>query len=214
MRVRKNFGDTRYDHLTDQVVAKLAQAGDLNAAEFMLYKYRSLVRTKIRSYFLMGAEKDDILQIGMIGLWQSIMDFAEDKDISFLSFARICIERHVITAIKTATRLKQTPLNTAISLEYCVEENDSDFCLTEVLVSGAELDPEEILIRRENGRMLREALRTLLSQFEWEVLKRYHLGKSYREIAIDLECNTKSIDNALGRIKRKVAGDGVANYEL
>jgi len=214
MRVRKNFGDTRYHHLTDQVVAKLAQAGDLNAAEFMLYKYRSLVRTKIRSYFLMGAEKDDILQIGMIGLWQSIMDYAEDKDISLLSFARICIERHVITAIKTATRLKQTPLNTAISLEYCVEENDSDFSLTEVLVSGAELDPEEILIRRENGRMLREALRTLLSEFEWEVLKRYHLGKSYREIAIDLECNTKSIDNALGRIKRKVAGDTVANYEL
>lgn len=214
MRVRKNFGDTRYDHLTDQTIAKLAQAGDLNASEFLLYKYRSLVRTKIRSYFLMGAEKDDILQIGMIGLWQSIMDFAEEKDISFLSFARICIERHVITAIKTATRLKQTPLNTAISLEYCVEENDSDFSLTEVLVSGAELDPEEILIRRENGRMLRDALRTLLSQFEWEVLKRYHVGKSYREIAIDLECNTKSIDNALGRIKRKVAGDTAASYEL
>lgn len=213
MRVRKHFGDTRYDHLTDQMIAKLAQAGDLNAAEFMLYKYRSLVRTKIRSYFLMGAEKDDLLQIGMIGLWQSIMDYAEDKDISFLSFARICIERHVITAIKTATRLKQTPLNTAISLEYCVEENDSDFSLTEVLVSGDELDPEEILIRRENARILRGALRTLLSQFEWEVLKRYHLGKSYREIALDLECNTKSIDNALGRIKRKVAGDPVANYE-
>lgn len=196
------------------MIAKLAQAGDLGAAEFMLYKYRSLVRTKIRSYFLMGAEKDDLLQIGMIGLWQSIMDYAEDKDISFLSFARICIERHVITAIKTATRLKQTPLNTAISLEYCVEENDSDFSLTEVLVSDVELDPEEILIRRENGRALRDALRTLLSQFEWEVLKRYHLGKSYREIALDLECNTKSIDNALGRIKRKVAGDAVANYEL
>lgn len=214
MRLRKHFGETRYDQLSDQMVARLAQAGDLNAAEFMLYKYRSLVRTKIRSYFLMGAEKDDLLQIGMIGLWQSIMDYSEDKDISFLSFARICIERHVITAIKTATRLKQTPLNNAISLEYCVEENDSDFSLTEVLVSGAEMDPEEILIRRENGRALREALRTLLSQFEWEVLKRYHLGKSYREIALDLECNTKSIDNALGRIKRKVAGDAVANYEL
>lgn len=212
--MRKHFGSTRYDHLNDQMIAKLAQAGDLGAAEFMLYKYRSLVRTKIRSYFLMGAEKDDLLQIGMIGLWQSIMDYAEDKDISFLSFARICIERHVITAIKTATRLKQTPLNTAISLEYCVEENDSDFSLTEVLVSDVELDPEEILIRRENGRALRDALRTLLSQFEWEVLKRYHLGKSYREIALDLECNTKSIDNALGRIKRKVAGDAVANYEL
>lgn len=213
MRVRKSFGDTRYCHLSDQTVAKLAQAGDLRAAEYMLYKYRSLVRTKIRSYFLMGAEKDDLLQIGMIGLWQSIMDYSEDKEISFLSFARICIERHVITAIKTATRLKQTPLNTAISLEYCVEEHDSDFSLTEVLVSDVELDPEEILIRRENGRTLRDALRRLLSQFEWEVLKRYHLGKSYREIALDLECNTKSIDNALGRIKRKVAGGDALSYE-
>ncbi len=213
MRVRKNFGDTQFDRLSDQTLARLAQAGDLRAAEYMLYKYRSLVRTKIRSYFLMGAEKEDLLQIGMIGLWQSVMDYSDDKDISFLSFARICIERHVITAIKTATRLKQTPLNTAISLEYCVEENDSDFNLAEVLVSDAELDPEEILIRRENIRALREALRTLLSRFEWEVLKRYHLGKSYREIALDLECNTKSIDNALGRIKRKVAAGGAVGCE-
>lgn len=206
MRGKKFFGGSGYDRLPDQVVVKLAQAGDIRASEFLLYKYRGLVRTKIRSYFLMGAEKEDLLQIGMIGLWQSIMDYAEDKEISFLSFARICIERHVITAIKTATRLKQTPLNTAVSLEYCVEENDSDFSLTDVLVSDVELDPEEVLIRREDAAMLREALRTLLSAFEWEVLKRYHLGKSYKEIADDLECNTKSIDNALGRIKRKVAG--------
>lgn len=206
MRSRKNLADSQFDRLDDQIVVKLAQAGDIRASEFLLYKYRSLVRTKIRSYFLMGAEKDDLLQIGMIGLWQSIMDYTPEKEISFLSFARICIERHVITAIKTATRQKQSPLNTAISLEYCAEDNDSDFNLAEVLVSNTEADPEDVLIRREEGRALREALRTLLSSFEWEVLKRYHVGKSYREIAIDLECNTKSVDNALGRIKRKVAG--------
>lgn len=211
MRSRKNLGDSQYDRLNDQMIVRLAQAGDIGASEFLLYRYRSLVRTKIRSYFLMGAEKDDLLQIGMIGLWQSIMDYSAEKEISFLSFARICIERHVITAIKTATRQKQSPLNAAISLEYCAEESDSDFNLAEVLVSDSDIDPEEILIRREDGRLLREALRTLLSSFEWEVLKRYHVGKSYREIAVDLECNTKSVDNALGRIKRKVA---TSSYEL
>jgi len=204
MRPRKYFGGKHYERLPDHIVVKLAQAGDVSASEFLLYKYRSLVRTKIRSYFLVGAEKDDLLQIGMIGLWQAIMDYSPDKDISFLSFARICIERHVITAIKTATRRKQVPLNSAVSLECCAEETDADFNLTEVLVSGSFLDPEELVIRREDGRELREALRTLLSRFEWEVLKRYNVGKTYREIASDLECNTKSIDNALGRIKRKM----------
>lgn len=214
MRPRKYFGGARYDRLSDQIVVRLAQAGDISASEFLLYKYRSLIRTKIRSYFLIGAEKDDLLQIGMIGLWQSIMDYSPDKDISFLSFARICIERHVITAIKTATRHKQAPLNTAVSLEYCAEETEVDFNLTEVLVSSSNFDPEQVVIRREDGRVLREALRTLLSQFEWEVLKCYNVGKTYREIACDLECNTKSIDNALGRIKRKVANttNPVASY--
>ncbi|MCX6343709.1 MAG: RNA polymerase sporulation sigma factor SigH [Armatimonadetes bacterium] len=193
-----------YDRLPDQAIVEIAQDGDIRAAEYMLYKYRSLVRTKTRSYFLMGAEKEDLLQVGMIGLWQSIMDYSPDKEISFLSFARICIERHVITAIKTATRQKQFPLNSAISLDYCVEEADSDFNLEEILVSDMDLDPEEMLLRREDARNLQASLRLLLSDFEWGVLKLYHFGKSYKEIADDLGCNTKSVDNALGRIKRKV----------
>lgn len=204
MRSRALSTGSCYDRLPDQDVVSLAQAGEIRAAEFLLYKYRSLVRTKTRSYFLMGAEKEDLLQVGMIGLWQSIMDYSPDKEISFLSFARICIERHVITAIKTATRQKQSPLNSAISLDYCVEEADSDFNLEEILVSDMELDPEEMLLRREDARVLQASLKQLLSDFEWRVLKLYHLGKSYREIAVDLCCNTKSVDNALGRIKRKV----------
>ena len=195
-----------FDRLSDQAIVEIAQTGDIGAAEHLLYKYRSLVRTKTRSYFLMGAEKEDLLQVGMIGLWQSIMDYSPDKEISFLSFARICIERHVITAIKTATRQKQFPLNSAISLDYCVEEADSDFNLEEILVSDLDLDPEEMLLRREDARNLQASLRRLLSDFEWKVLKLYHMGKSYREIADDLVCNTKSVDNALGRIKRKVMG--------
>ncbi|MCE5200612.1 MAG: RNA polymerase sporulation sigma factor SigH [Armatimonadota bacterium] len=207
---QKQLARSCFDGMLDSDVVELAQTGDIRASEFLLYKYRSLVRTKIRSYFLMGAEKDDLLQIGMIGLWQSVMDYSPDKDISFLSFARICIERHVITAIKTATRHKQSPLNNAISLDYCTEESDSDFNLEEILVSDVDLDPEEMLLRREDARVLRDTLKTLLSDFEWEVLRRYHLGKSYREIADDLACNTKSVDNALGRIKRKVSESPVA----
>lgn len=204
MRSQQYVTSTCYDRLPDSAVVKIAQTGDVCAIEYLLYKYRSLVRTKTRSYFLMGAEKEDLLQIGMIGLWQAVMDYAPEKDISFLSFARICIERHVITAIKTATRQKQSPLNNAISLEYCTEECEPEFNLEEVLMSHAQPDPEELLLKREDARFLREMLRTQLSDFEWEVLKRYNLGKSYREIALDLECKTKSVDNALGRIKRKM----------
>lgn len=203
--MRESVNARYYSHLQDQAVAKLAQAGEIPAVEHLLYKYRGLVRTKTRSYFLMGAEKDDLLQIGMIGLWQAVMDYSPEQEISFLSFARICIERHVITAIKTATRHKQSLLNNAVSLEYCTEESDTDFNLAEILISDTELDPEEMLLKREDRRSLQEALKSLLSPFEWQVLKRYHTGKTYREIARELECNTKSIDNALGRIKRKVA---------
>ena len=205
MKVQKPLADSRFDGLCDNHIVHMAQNGDVRASEHLLYKYRGLVRTKTRPYFLTGGDRDDLLQVGMIGLWQSIMDYCPDKEISFLSFARICIERHVITAIKTATRRKQSPLNNAISLEYCTEEADSDFNLAEVLISDLELDPEELLLRREDSRRLRDALKQLLSKFEWEVLRRYNMGQSYREIAIDLECNTKSVDNALGRIKRKVA---------
>lgn len=205
MRTREFPIGSRYDRLCDQAVVGLAQMGDPRASEYLLYKYRGLVRTKTRSYFIAGAERDDLLQIGMIGLWQSIMDFSPEKDISFLSFARICIERHVITAIKAATRRKQWPLNSAVSLEWCTQEAESEFNLSDVLVCEAEPDPEERLLRREDAKSLRLTLRALLSGFEWEVLRRYQLGKSYQEIAAELGCNAKSVDNALGRIKRKVS---------
>jgi RNA polymerase sporulation-specific sigma factor len=195
-----------YTSLTDQQIVCFAQEGEVEAAEYLLNKYRSLVRTKVRSYFLMGAEKDDLLQIGLIGLWQAIIDYRADKDISFLSFARICIERHVITAIKTATRQKQAPLNTSVSLEYPSDDSDSEWNLAEVLVADDTIDPEELVLKREDNRRLQEMLRRLLSDFEWRVLSGYRVGKSYREIACELQCKTKSVDNALARIKRKVSG--------
>ncbi|MCE5315277.1 RNA polymerase sporulation sigma factor SigH [bacterium] len=194
-----------YAVLSDQDIVSVAQRGDERASEFLLYKYRSLVRTKVRSYFLMGAEKEDLLQIGMIGLWQAIVDYRPEKDISFLSFARICIERHVITAIKTATRRKQTPLNSSVSLEYPSEDSDSEWNLADILISDETADPEDLVLRQEDNYRLQGMLRRLLSDFEWQVLSGYQIGKSYREIACELRCKTKSVDNALARIKRKIS---------
>ena len=161
---------SHFECFSDQEVVKLAQAGNEAGSEYLLYKYRSLVRTKVRSYFLMGAEKEDLLQIGMIGLWQAIVDYRPEKDISFLSFARICIERHVITAIKTATRRKQTPLNSSVSLEYPCEDADSEWNLADILIADDTVDPEELVLKREDSLRLRNMLRRLLSDFEWQVL--------------------------------------------
>jgi len=194
-----------YDSLPDHKIVEKAQSGDDAAIEYLLYKYRGLVRTKVRSYFLLGAEKEDLLQVGMIGLWQAIVDYRNDKDISFISFARICIERHIITAIKTATRQKQSPLNSSVSLEYPSDDSDSEWNLAEILVSDDMIDPEELVLRREDNRQLCDMLKRLLSDFEWRVLAGYQVGKSYREIATELQCKTKSVDNALTRIKRKIS---------
>jgi len=163
-----------------------------------------LVKTKVKSYFLIGAEKDDLLQVGMIGLWQAILDFRCDKAISFPAFAKVCIQRHIITAIKTATRQKQQPLNTSLSLECPSDDPAADWNLSDILTSDTSLDPQEVVLRCEDTRELRDNLQRILSDFEWMVLAGYQLGKSYREIADELRCKTKSVDNALARIKRKV----------
>jgi len=201
----RSLAQSAFACLYDQEVVSVAQAGDESASEYLLYKYRSLVRTKVRSYFLMGAEKEDLLQVGMIGLWQAIVDYRPEKEISFLSFARICIERHIITAIKTATRRKQAPLNSSVSLEYPSDDCDSDWSLSDILTADDSADPEELVLKREDTKRLQTMLRRLLSDFEWEVLSGYQIGKSYREIACELQCKTKSVDNALARIKRKIS---------
>ncbi len=196
---------TEYEDLVDGRVVQLAQSGEEQAAEHLLYKYRNLVRNKVRSYFLVGAEREDLLQVGMIGLWQAIVDYRAEKAISFPAFARICIQRHIITAIKTATRQKQIPLNTSLSLESSPDESNSEWTLSDILTSEDMTDPEELVLKREDSELLQEVLQRVLSDFEWRVLVGYKVGKSYREIAADLECKTKSVDNALARIKRKVS---------
>lgn len=204
----------RYADMNDREVVSRAQRGENEAAEYLLYKYRNLVKTKVKSYFLVGAEKDDLLQVGMIGLWQAVVDFRCDKAISFPAFAKVCIQRHIITAIKTATRQKQQPLNTSLSLESPSEDPSADWNLSDILTSDEALDPEMMVLRSEDTRELHTTLQRILSDFEWRVLSGYQVGKSYREIADELHCKTKSVDNALARIKRKVATVAVGDADL
>jgi len=203
---------TRYERLPDFEIVQLAQRGRQEAAEHILYKYRNLVRSKVKSYFLVGAEREDLLQVGMVGLWQAIVDYRHDKATSFPAFAKVCIHRHIITAIKAATRQNQVPLNTSLSLEVPADDDSSEWNMADVLQTGDDSDPEEVMLRGEDTRRLHSLLHQMLSEFEWQVLSGYQMGKSYREIARELRCKTKSVDNALMRIKRKVSaasGEGV-----
>ncbi len=202
---RLNASHMRYVDVPDGEVVAIAQLGDQSASEYLLCKYRNLVRTKVKSYFLVGAEKEDLLQVGMIGLWQAILDFRHDRAISFPAFAKVCIQRHIITAIKTATRQKQMPLNTSLSLESPADDGGPEWNLADILPCADVLDPETVALQSEDTRRLHELLQQMLSKFEWQVLAGYQVGKSYREIASELRVKTKSVDNALARIKRKVS---------
>src|SRR5437773_206252 len=204
---------SKYADLFDADVVELAQRGQEDAAEHLLYKYRNLVRSKVKSYFLVGAEREDLLQVGMIGLWQAIVDYRPAKATSFPAFAKVCIHRHIITAIKAATRQKQLPLNTSLSLEVPSEDDMTDWNMSDILQTDETTDPEELLLQREDNLARQEMLQQLLSEFEWRVLAGYRLGKSYREIADELRCKTKSVDNALARIKRKVSRVHIDSFE-
>ena len=191
---------------SDEDLVRSAQdSGDKEACEYLLYKYRNLVRAKVKSYFLMGAERDDLLQIGMVGLWEAINDFRADRHTSFACFAKVCIQRQMISAVKAATRQKQVPLNSSISLEAAPGGDDDDErSLSEVLTAVPQMDPETEVLGLEGERLLKESLREHLSPFEWQVLTEYRTGKSYKEMATALGCKIKSIDNALSRIRRKL----------
>lgn len=194
-----------HDPLSDEELVRRAQQfRDREATEYLLYKYRNLVRAKVKSYFLVGAERDDLLQIGMIGLWEAITDFKADRHTSFACFAKVCIQRQMISAIKAATRQKQAPLNSSVSLEAPPSGDSDDRSLADVLTSKPEVDPETIVLGKEGERLLQETLRQELSPFEWKVLSEYRTGKSYKEMADELTCKIKSIDNALSRIRRKL----------
>ena len=196
----------RFTDMSDEDIVKLANVeNNVLAQEYLLHKYRNFVRGKAKSYFLIGAEREDIIQEGMIGLYKAIRDYRQDKQTSFRSFAELCVTRQIITAIKTATRQKHIPLNSYVSLNKPIYEQDSDRTLLDVISSGTKVvNPEEMIIRREEFIDIKNKMNTILSDLEWEVFMNYLDGKSYQETARELHRHIKSIDNALQRVKRKV----------
>lgn len=203
--VMQNDPNDAFAKMTDEeIVLESQQHDNVLAQEYLLHKYRNFVRAKARSYFLIGAEREDIIQEGMIGLYKAIRDFRADKQASFRAFAELCVTRQIITAIKTATRQKHIPLNSYVSLNKPIYEEDSDRTLLDVISGVKVANPEDMIISREEFSDIESKMNDILSDLEWKVLMSYLDGKSYQEIAAELGRHIKSIDNALQRVKRKL----------
>lgn len=203
--IREEFAAVpEWEAMADEAVVEFARVGDGGALEYLINKYKNFVRAKARSYFLIGADREDIIQEGMIGLYKAVRDFRSEKLSSFRAFAELCVQRQIITAIKTATRQKHIPLNSYVSLNKPIYDDDSDRTLLDVISGTRVSDPEELIIHREEFGDIEEKMGELLSELEWKVLVSYLDGKSYQEIADDLGRHVKSIDNALQRVKRKM----------
>lgn len=192
--------------LSDEELVRQSRTGSGRATEILLAKYRPLVESKARSYFLLGADQDDVVQEGMIGLFKAIRDFRDDRLAHFRAFADLCVTRQIITAVKTATRQKHLPLNAYISLHQPPLASDGKEgpllldCLPDTRVS----DPETRLFQQRDSDNRMDAIRSTLSPLEIQVLNCYLEGKSYREMSAELHCQTKAVDNALQRVKRKI----------
>ena len=194
----------RFTSLTDEeIVAIYQEENNHHATDYIVQRYKNFVRSKARSYFLMGADKEDIIQEGMIGLYKATRDFEPGHQVNFKGFAEICITRQIISAIKGASRQKHIPLNSYISLNKPAYD-DSERTLIEVLETEKNLDPQEVVINREQYALIKEVMEAVLSPLEWEVLRGYMDAKSYQEMAEEHHRSVKSIDNALQRVKKKM----------
>lgn len=193
-----------FSTMLDEEIIEDSRAGSSKALEYLINKYKGFVRAKARTYFLIGADREDIIQEGMIGLYKAIRDFREDKLSSFRAFAELCITRQIITAIKTATRQKHIPLNSYVSLNRPIFDEESDRTLMDIISEDSINDPEEMVINREEFSGIEAKMGEILSSLECEVLSLYLQGRSYQEIASELDRHVKSIDNALQRVKRKL----------
>lgn len=192
--------------LEDLQLVMKARNGSHEALDGLIRRYTGFVRLKASSYFLAGGDSDDLIQEGMIGLYKAVRDFRPDKETSFRSFAELCVTRQIITAIKTATRFKHAPLNTYVSFSHTPagQESESDCTLGDALPGPAVHDPALCVISTEELQSLVVTLGTSLSSLEADALRLYLEGNSYEDMAVDLGCDTKTIDNALQRVKRKI----------
>ncbi|WP_440897211.1 RNA polymerase sporulation sigma factor SigH [Amphibacillus sp. Q70] len=200
-----NNGIICFEQLDDSEVISFIRQGDCQALDYLIQKYRGFVRVKASTYFLVGADHEDIVQEGMIGLYKAIRDYKDNRRSSFRAFAELCVTRQIITAIKTATRQKHIPLNSYVSLDKPIFDEESERTLLDVLTNVEKIDdPEELIINRESQGQVEGKLVKLLSRFECDVLYLYLDGRTYQEISIELNRHIKSIDNALQRVKRKL----------
>ena len=188
---------------TDEELAEIAKNGDKDALECLLKRYKDLVDMKVSRYFIIGAEKEDIVQEGMIGLYKAVKCFNPEKESSFKSFANMCIERQLITAIKTSNRQKHMPLNSSISLNANAYDDDNDMELMERLELQVLEDPLDTITKKEYYKNIETKIDQTLSDFEKQVLTRYARGESYINIAEKLDAPVKSVDNAIQRIRKK-----------
>ena len=193
-----------YETLSDEELLSLHRAGDARAEEALYARYKQIVRSKARMYFLVGADREDIIQEGMIGLYKAVMDYQFDRQSSFRGFAELCITRQIISAIKAATRKKHIPLNTYISFNRSTYEGEAERPLIDVLTSTRISDPEEVLIGKENYAAVADSIEHSLSKLERGALGLYLYGYSYQQIAEHLNITVKSVDNAIQRVKKKL----------
>lgn len=193
----------KYENLSDEEIIKIIKNGDKNALEYIMNKYRDVVNIKVSKYFIVGAEKDDIVQEGLIGLYKAIKSFDCEKDNSFKTFANLCIERQLITAIKTSNRQKHMPLNSYLSLNMSAYEDDEADTILDVFDSNLVEDPLDTITKKEYYISIENAIDKSLSSFEKQVLNRFAKGESYVQIADKLNTPVKSIDNAIQRIRKK-----------
>ncbi|MCP3033231.1 RNA polymerase sporulation sigma factor SigH [Halobacillus sp. A1] len=193
-----------FSRLDDEEIIERINLGQVQALDFLIDKYKNFVRAKARTYFLIGADREDIVQEGMIGLYKAIRDYQGDKLSSFKAFAELCVTRQIITAIKTATRQKHIPLNSYVSLDKPIFDEEADRTLLDVIAGSKAIDPQELMVNKERFGDIEEKISELLSDLEQKVLALYLDGKTYQEISVELNRHIKSIDNALQRVKRKL----------
>lgn len=193
-----------FNSMRDEEVVPFARSGHRIATEHLMSKYRGLVESKARSYFLVGGDHDDVVQEGMIGLYKAIRDYRDDRMARFRAFAELCVTRQIITAVKMASRQKHVPLNGYLSLNYSAIDPDGDGTLLDCIADERAKDPVRLMIERRDERALEHEVSGALSSLEANVLNCYMQGKSYREMSAELRCRTKCIDNALQRVKRKL----------
>lgn len=199
-----SFGTRSFDLMGDEEVVGYARRGSEPATEHLLRKYRTLVEGKARAYFLIGADREDVVQEGMIGLFKAIRDFKRDRLSAFRSFAELCVTRQIITAVKTATRQKHVLLNSYVSLDAPLSDEQAERTLLDALQPPCRCDPERVAMGRQFCSAVNRRIRHDLSELEARALLSYTEGKSYHDIAAELGCEVKQIDNALQRAKKKV----------